>query len=235
MELYLNQIYFGQGAYGVQAAAKTYFGKNVEDLDLTGGYIKVKYNDNTEEQISMTSANISSNGFNNKAVGKNTINISYLGKSTTFDVDIKVRQIISAVIVQEPEVTTITDEEEMDYSGGSVEVTYSDKTKEEVPFDSPNVKIYDSGDVVVSEDEVEEDRTMIVEYKGIKNKFDYKIQKLSRLYGTDEIYDDEIDYAVYGDFYDAVKMKPSEVIMSIVKRSSYSLLTYHYFFDLRFH
>ena len=34
LEMYLNQIYFGQGAYGVQAAAKTYFGKNVEDLDL---------------------------------------------------------------------------------------------------------------------------------------------------------------------------------------------------------
>jgi len=35
LELYLNQIYFGQGAYGVQAAAKTYFGKNVEDLNLS--------------------------------------------------------------------------------------------------------------------------------------------------------------------------------------------------------
>ena len=34
LELYLNQIYFGQGAYGVQAATQTYFGKNVEDLDL---------------------------------------------------------------------------------------------------------------------------------------------------------------------------------------------------------
>lgn len=34
LELYLNQIYFGQGAYGVQAAAKTYFGKDVKDLNL---------------------------------------------------------------------------------------------------------------------------------------------------------------------------------------------------------
>lgn len=34
LELYLNQIYFGQGAYGVQSAAQVYFGKNVEDLDL---------------------------------------------------------------------------------------------------------------------------------------------------------------------------------------------------------
>ncbi|WP_295163616.1 transglycosylase domain-containing protein [Selenomonas sp. F0473] len=34
LELYLNQIYFGQGAYGVQAAARTYFGKDVKDLTL---------------------------------------------------------------------------------------------------------------------------------------------------------------------------------------------------------
>ncbi len=32
--LYLNQIYFGNGAYGVQAAAQNYFGCNVEDLSL---------------------------------------------------------------------------------------------------------------------------------------------------------------------------------------------------------
>jgi membrane peptidoglycan carboxypeptidase len=31
---YLNTIYFGRGAYGVQAASKTYFGKNVGDLSL---------------------------------------------------------------------------------------------------------------------------------------------------------------------------------------------------------
>ncbi|WP_297965056.1 transglycosylase domain-containing protein [uncultured Anaerovibrio sp.] len=35
LELYLNQIYFGNGAYGVQAAAKTYFGKDVDKLDLS--------------------------------------------------------------------------------------------------------------------------------------------------------------------------------------------------------
>ena len=34
LELYLNQIYFGGGAYGVQAAAKTYYGKNAKDLSV---------------------------------------------------------------------------------------------------------------------------------------------------------------------------------------------------------
>jgi len=32
--LYLNQIYLGSGAYGVQAAAETYFGKDVDQLNL---------------------------------------------------------------------------------------------------------------------------------------------------------------------------------------------------------
>lgn len=34
LELYLNQVYLGRGSYGVQAAAKNYFGKNVWDLNL---------------------------------------------------------------------------------------------------------------------------------------------------------------------------------------------------------
>ncbi|TYP49824.1 transglycosylase domain-containing protein [Thermosediminibacter litoriperuensis] len=34
LEFYLNQIYFGHSAYGVEAAAQTYFGKSVKDLTL---------------------------------------------------------------------------------------------------------------------------------------------------------------------------------------------------------
>ncbi|MHB8173619.1 MAG: penicillin-binding protein 1A [Nitrospirota bacterium] len=35
LELYLNKIYFGHGAYGVEMAARTYFGKHVGDLNLS--------------------------------------------------------------------------------------------------------------------------------------------------------------------------------------------------------
>jgi penicillin-binding protein 1A len=34
LERYLNTIYWGRGAYGIQAAARTYFGKDVEQLGL---------------------------------------------------------------------------------------------------------------------------------------------------------------------------------------------------------
>ncbi|MGD1967503.1 MAG: PBP1A family penicillin-binding protein [Desulfobacterales bacterium] len=35
LELYLNQVYFGSGAYGVESAAKIFFGKPVKDLNLS--------------------------------------------------------------------------------------------------------------------------------------------------------------------------------------------------------
>ncbi|QPJ63112.1 MAG: PBP1A family penicillin-binding protein [Candidatus Nitronauta litoralis] len=34
LEMYLNNIYYGHGSYGVEAAARTYFGKSVKDLTL---------------------------------------------------------------------------------------------------------------------------------------------------------------------------------------------------------
>jgi len=34
LNIYLNEIYFGQGAYGVESAARTYFAKHVDDLNL---------------------------------------------------------------------------------------------------------------------------------------------------------------------------------------------------------
>ncbi len=35
LEMYLNQIYYGHGSYGVAAAARTYFGKELKDLTIS--------------------------------------------------------------------------------------------------------------------------------------------------------------------------------------------------------
>jgi penicillin-binding protein 1A len=37
LEMYVNQIYYGRGAYGIEAAARTFFGKEVGELTLAEG------------------------------------------------------------------------------------------------------------------------------------------------------------------------------------------------------
>jgi len=37
LELYLNIVYFGKGAYGIEAASKTYFGKSASELTIAEG------------------------------------------------------------------------------------------------------------------------------------------------------------------------------------------------------
>lgn len=49
LAMYLNRIYFGEGAYGIQAAAQTYFGKDTGDLNISeaallAGLIKLPNN-----------------------------------------------------------------------------------------------------------------------------------------------------------------------------------------------
>ncbi|MEW5702698.1 MAG: PBP1A family penicillin-binding protein [Candidatus Zixiibacteriota bacterium] len=41
LEMYLNHSYYGSGAYGIEAAAQTYFGKHTEELSLLEGAVLV--------------------------------------------------------------------------------------------------------------------------------------------------------------------------------------------------
>ena len=67
---------------------KLYYIQNDENLDLSGGTLKIKYNDKTEEIIDLTEKTIKVKGFSNKEVGINTIIIEYKGKIETFNINI---------------------------------------------------------------------------------------------------------------------------------------------------
>ena len=68
--------------------SKIQYKQNSEELNLSGGSIKVDYNDGSSEIIDLTSEQIEITGFNNEIVGRNTITITYLSYTTTFDVEI---------------------------------------------------------------------------------------------------------------------------------------------------
>ncbi|GAB3841491.1 hypothetical protein GCM10027610_050890 [Dactylosporangium cerinum] len=48
MTMYLNIVYFGRGAYGIQAAAQAYFGKPAKDLTMAEGIVLAGLIDNPE-------------------------------------------------------------------------------------------------------------------------------------------------------------------------------------------
>lgn len=67
---------------------KILYTQNVDDLDLTGGTIKVIYNDNTSEEIPMNSENVTATGFSNEEIGKVSITLTYQEKTTEFEVEV---------------------------------------------------------------------------------------------------------------------------------------------------
>lgn len=186
---------------------KVNYTQNREKLDLSGGKIKVEYNDGTSEIISMKSSNVIISGFDNSKVGKNKITISYLNNKISFEVNIKKRNVKNVTVKEEPSKLSYSSNEKLDLTGGSVIVEYNDNTKEEVSLDSPNVEV----DQIVNE----EDNTIVVKYDGKKTSF--SVQKIISYF--DDVFEEDdnfdIDYSECGEFYDAIKIKPNEVLVSI--------------------
>ena len=78
--LYLNQVYFGRGAYGVEAAAKTYFGKTSTELTLDecamligilknpAGYDPIEHPEACRERRNLVLNNMKEENYINKEV-----------------------------------------------------------------------------------------------------------------------------------------------------------------------
>ena len=64
-----------------------------EDIDLTGGIIEITYNNNSKEEILMTSEQVVVNGFDNKKIGEQIITVTYQDITTQFAIEIKEEKI----------------------------------------------------------------------------------------------------------------------------------------------
>ncbi len=59
-----------------------------EELDLTGGSIKVNYNDDSYEIVELSSEDVKVSGFDNNKLGNNTLKVKYNDMETSFAVEI---------------------------------------------------------------------------------------------------------------------------------------------------
>ena len=67
---------------------KTKYIQNTENLDLTGGVIAVRYDDNSTDTISLTNKDLTITGFDYSALGTSTVTVKYGNSTLTFDVEI---------------------------------------------------------------------------------------------------------------------------------------------------
>lgn len=76
---------------------KTIYKKGSE-LDLTGGKLVVKYNNQKEEILDLTSEEISIAGYNKDQIGEQEITVTYKGKETKFNVIVTGENVYSVIL-----------------------------------------------------------------------------------------------------------------------------------------
>lgn len=102
--------------------AKLGYKEGVEELSLAGGMLEVRYDNGFTEVINMDRAQPS--GFDNLAVGEQTITLTYQGKTTTFVIDIIPKTLLGIHIAKMPERTEYLEGESFDGTGMVVEGLY---------------------------------------------------------------------------------------------------------------
>lgn len=102
-----------------------------EELDLTGGKIKITYEDKTTEMIDMKDTNVSVTGYNQQILGEQVLIVKYKEKTTTFKVKVK-NDLVKIEIEDKPNKTIYFIGENFEKEGMKVIATYEDNTKKEI-------------------------------------------------------------------------------------------------------
>ena len=158
---------------------KTQYVQNVEDLDLTGGTIIIKYNDNTTEEIPMTNEQISVSEFDNKEIGKAKIVLTYQNQTVEFEVEVIEK------ITEEAENSVF--DENMKGEITKIELFVDENNKDEeyflLEFEISGITLNQNNDKLeyyyyISDEQEEEniqEWVKIGEYKNNGNKISFKI------------------------------------------------------------
>ena len=117
-----------------------------DTLDITGGVIKVIYNNGTEGKIDLTEEMIS--GFSNTTVGAKTLTVFYLGKTTTFEIEIIEKTLTGIEISSMPaKLTYLEGKETLSVVGGRIKLIYDNGTSKNVSMTNSMVVGFDNTEV----------------------------------------------------------------------------------------
>lgn len=149
---------------------KTNYIQNYEALDLDNIDLDVTYNDGEQYAIPLSNSQVTVSGFDNSEIGANTINVSYQGKTTTFDVNIVSKQANSISVSKKPtKLNYIQNYETLDLTGGELTVTYSDNSTDKISLTNENITVtgFDNSELGKN--------TLTIKYLGFSTTLDINI------------------------------------------------------------
>ena len=153
----------------IQNPIKNKYIKGTETLDLTGGKLKIIYNDKSTEEIDINNPNVKVTGFDNTKIGKNTITITYNNKTTKFTVEIIDGEKTVIRVSQPPtKLKYILNQETLNLIGGTIEIIYKDR-KEIISLTDENIKVENFNNTSVGKN------TITITYKNYKTTMDVEI------------------------------------------------------------
>lgn len=107
----------------------------------TGLKVKAHYDNNTTASISASNCEVS--GYDPNKIGTQTLTVTYNGKTATFKVEVRAKQLTSIQIVDYPDTLEYFCGEEFDSTGLKVRLYYDNDTSEVVDHRYVEVKGYD--------------------------------------------------------------------------------------------
>ena len=102
------------------------------ELNLTGGKLEVKYNNNKTEEIDMTAEGVEVKGYDNTQLGEQILTVKYKGKETTFSVEVESNKLMEIEITNPPHKTEYIEGENFDPEGMRITAVYNDNSERSV-------------------------------------------------------------------------------------------------------
>ena len=112
-----------------------------DDLDLSGGTIKLHYADGSTKSVSMKNSNVTVSGYNKNSTGNQTITVKYSNKTTTFTVTVNSVSLSTIVISQYPNKLSYTVGEDLSLAGGKITLKYNNGTSQAINMSDSSINV----------------------------------------------------------------------------------------------
>jgi hypothetical protein len=140
-----------------------------QDLDITGGKVTIKYDNNTSKDLDLSDSAFTITGYNKNSVSNQTVTVSYtekgVTKTTTFAVTVKAKSVTGIALKSAPTNTTVLEGKTLSLAGGAITVNYDNGTHEDLGMDNADVTVTGFDSAVTGP------QTLTVNYKGKTTTF----------------------------------------------------------------